>query len=89
MTEAVAKQVVDTFEKVNNRANKTRDEDLLATVESGQVREQSKADYATLKIWLKDEQKAYGTANTVGHRNSSACQENSPPSQVPGPSPWA
>ncbi|MGW0719800.1 hypothetical protein ACWD3K_34360 [Streptomyces sp. NPDC002778] len=62
VTQAATKRVVDTYERVNNRANKAQDEELLHTVEGGQVHEQSKADYATLKTWPKDEQKAYRTA---------------------------
>lgn len=62
VTQAAAKRVVDAYERVNNRANKAQDENLLGTVEGGQVHEQSKADYATLKTWPKDEQKAYRTA---------------------------
>lgn len=61
ITEQAAEKVVDTYEKVNNQANKTRDEKLLATVEAGQVHEQSKADYKVFKTWSATDQKEYGS----------------------------
>ncbi|TLS45754.1 hypothetical protein FE633_13405 [Streptomyces montanus] len=59
VTADVARATVDTYEKVNNKANKVRDGKLLGTVEGGQVHEQSLADYKQFKTWSKDEQKNY------------------------------
>ncbi|MFF5494664.1 hypothetical protein [Streptomyces aquilus] len=59
VTKAQAAKIVDNYVTVNNKANKTQDEKLLATVESGQVHEQSKADYATFAIWTKKDQAEY------------------------------
>lgn len=56
-----ASAILDTYQKVNNRANKTRNEKLLATVESGQVNEQSQADYKQWKTWSKKDQEFYGS----------------------------
>ncbi|MEU9737441.1 hypothetical protein [Streptomyces sp. NPDC048002] len=62
LTKAAAKRVVDAYEKTNNQANKIQDEGLLATVEGGQLHEQSKADYAAFDTWPKADQNAYRTA---------------------------
>ncbi|MFD7283649.1 hypothetical protein ACFV80_43330 [Streptomyces sp. NPDC059862] len=51
VTKAAASKIVNNYEKVNNRANATQDEKLLATVEGGQVHEQSQADYEQFKTW--------------------------------------
>jgi hypothetical protein len=59
VTAEVARATMDTYEKVNNKANKVRDSKLLATVEAGQVHEQSLADYKQFKTWSKDDQKGY------------------------------
>ena len=59
ITEQAAKKVVDTYEQVNNRANAKRDAKLLSTVETGQVHEQSKADYKQWETWSKKDQKEY------------------------------
>ncbi|WP_405868468.1 hypothetical protein [Streptomyces sp. NBC_00005] len=61
VTKETAKKVVDDYERVNNSANKARDEKLLATVEAGQVHEQSKADYKLFKTWSAKDQKEYGS----------------------------
>lgn len=58
---ATAASVVDTYEKANNKANATRDAQLLGTVEAGQVHEQSKADYVAWDTWTKKRQKEYAT----------------------------
>ncbi|MEU9956771.1 hypothetical protein [Streptomyces sp. NPDC050982] len=47
VTREQAAKVVDNYAAVNGKANKTRNAKLLATVEGGQVHEQSKADYKT------------------------------------------
>jgi hypothetical protein len=62
ITTAAAKAVVDAYESANNQANKTRDEKLLATVESGQVNEQSRADYKQWSTWSAKDKKEYGTS---------------------------
>ncbi|WP_158761633.1 hypothetical protein [Streptomyces sp. NRRL S-146] len=56
-----ASSVVDAYEKANNKANATRDAELLGTVEAGQVHEQSKADYTHWPTWTKKRQKTYST----------------------------
>jgi hypothetical protein len=61
ITRQAAKKVVDNYERVNNKANKTQDERLLATVEAGQLNEQSQADYEQWKTWSKKDQKEYGS----------------------------
>lgn len=61
ITKQAAEKVLDTYEKVNNRANQSRDEKLLATVEGGQVHEQSRADYKVFKTWSAKDQKEYGS----------------------------
>ncbi|MFI6494299.1 hypothetical protein [Streptomyces sp. NPDC050564] len=60
VTKETATKVVDNYEKINNEANKTRDEKLLATVEAGQVHEGSKADYTLFTTWSAKDRKAYG-----------------------------
>jgi len=62
ITTAAAKAVVDSYESANNRANKARDEKLLATVESGQLNEQSAADYKQWATWSAKDKKEYGTS---------------------------
>ncbi|MDQ1033492.1 hypothetical protein QF035_011074 [Streptomyces umbrinus] len=64
VTVDAARATVDAFEKANNEANRIRGaegEELLGTVEAGQVHEQSQADYKQSKTWSKAEQKGYGT----------------------------
>ncbi|MCF3128931.1 hypothetical protein [Streptomyces olivochromogenes] len=61
VTKEKAKELLDTYEQVNNRANKAHDEKLLATVEGGQVHEQSKADYRLMSTWSAKERKGYGS----------------------------
>ncbi|MEU9744693.1 hypothetical protein [Streptomyces niveus] len=62
ITKQAAKAVVDAYEQANNRANRLRDEKLLATVEAGQVNEQSRADYKQWSTWSATRQKEYGGA---------------------------
>ncbi|MEU6351582.1 hypothetical protein ABZ896_19940 [Streptomyces sp. NPDC047072] len=62
ITIAAAKAVVDSYESANNRANKARDERLLSTVESGQLNEQSAADYKQYPTWSAKKKKEYGTS---------------------------
>lgn len=59
VTRAQAAKIVDTYVTVNNKANKAQNEKLLATVEGGQVHEQSKADYKTFSTWTKADQSDY------------------------------
>lgn len=59
VTRAQAAKIVDTYVAVNNKANATRNAKLLGTVESGQVHEQSKGDYATFATWTKTDQSDY------------------------------
>ncbi|MGW0844273.1 hypothetical protein ACWD26_29865 [Streptomyces sp. NPDC002787] len=61
VTKATAEKILDTYEKVNNRANRTQDAKLLSTVEAGQVNAQSRADYKQWDTWSKKEQKRYGS----------------------------
>ncbi|MGW3197180.1 hypothetical protein ACWDBD_21830 [Streptomyces sp. NPDC001118] len=62
VTKQAAAELLDTYERANNRANKARNEQLLATVESGQVNEQSRADYQLWKAWPKKRQAEYQTS---------------------------
>ncbi|MGZ3099459.1 hypothetical protein [Streptomyces sp. H72] len=62
LTPEAAAEVVDTYERVNNRANAARNEKLLSTVETGQVHEQSRADYTLWETWSKKDQKEYASA---------------------------
>ncbi|MFH8236915.1 hypothetical protein [Streptomyces sp. NPDC018321] len=62
LTEQAAGEVVDEYERVNNRANAKRDEKLLGTVETGQVHEQSKADYKQWETWSEEDRKSYASA---------------------------
>ncbi|AKZ56042.1 Lipoprotein [Streptomyces ambofaciens ATCC 23877] len=62
LTQEAAAKVVDTYERVNNRANAERDEKLLSTVETGQVHEQSRADYQQWETWSKEDRKHYASA---------------------------
>lgn len=69
LTEQAAEKVVDTYERVNNRANAERDQKLLSTVEAGQVHEQSKADYKQWEVWSKEDQKEYASSFTYEDRD--------------------
>ncbi|MFE0764947.1 hypothetical protein [Streptomyces smyrnaeus] len=59
VSRAKAEQLVDHYEKVNNRANKNSDPKLLSTVEGGAVFEQSKAVYKMQKNWSAKERADY------------------------------
>ncbi|MFF7733149.1 hypothetical protein [Streptomyces sp. NPDC007984] len=59
VSRAEAKKIADHYEKVNNKANATQDEKLLATVEAGQVYAMDKATYTLVKTWPDKKQKAY------------------------------
>lgn len=61
VTTATAQRIVDTYVKTNNRANATQDAKLLATVEAGQVNEQSTADYEQWDTQSKKEKKNYAS----------------------------
>ncbi|MGW0825230.1 hypothetical protein [Streptomyces sp. NPDC002845] len=68
VTEQAAKQVLDTYENVNNKANSTRNAKLLGTVEAGQLYVQDQADYVQWKTWPKKKQKRYGSPFTYQSR---------------------
>jgi hypothetical protein len=59
VTREQAAKIVDNYVAVNNKANRTQDAKLLSTVESGQVHEQSKADYKAFGTWSKADQSDY------------------------------
>ncbi|MGW0290644.1 hypothetical protein [Streptomyces tuirus] len=59
VSQAEAKKIADHYEQVNNKANATQDEKLLATVEAGQVYAMDKATYTLVETWPSKEQKAY------------------------------
>ncbi|QQM42719.1 hypothetical protein [Streptomyces liliifuscus] len=59
VTREQAAKIVDNYAAVNGKANKTRNAKLLATVEGGQLHEQSKADYKTFGTWTKADQSDY------------------------------
>ncbi|MFF5371544.1 hypothetical protein [Streptomyces sp. NPDC013187] len=59
VSRAEAKKIADHYEQVNNKANATQDEKLLATVEAGQVHAMDKATYTLFETWPDKEQKAY------------------------------
>ncbi|MFG2437897.1 hypothetical protein [Streptomyces sp. NPDC048508] len=61
VTTQEASKILTTYENTNNRANKARDAGLLATVESGVVNAQPRADYLQAKTWTKKEQAEYGS----------------------------
>ncbi|MGW3974213.1 hypothetical protein ACWEFD_33590 [Streptomyces ardesiacus] len=59
LTKEAARQAVDTYVKINNRANATRNPGLLNTVEDGQVYEQSSADFEQWDTMTDKDQKWY------------------------------
>ncbi|MFD3379715.1 MULTISPECIES: hypothetical protein [unclassified Streptomyces] len=59
VTREQAAKIVDNYATVNGKANSTRNAELLATVEGGQVHEQSKADYKTFSTWTKADRSDY------------------------------
>lgn len=61
LSKDAATQALDTYVKVNNRANATRDPKLLNTVEDGQVYEQSSADLEQWNTMTEEDQKWYKT----------------------------
>ncbi|MFC7912447.1 hypothetical protein [Streptomyces sp. NPDC057386] len=61
VTRAEADQILDHYQEVNNKANKTRDAGLLATVEAGQLYARSKADYEQFDTLSAKEKKEYST----------------------------
>ncbi|MEH0490474.1 hypothetical protein QBA78_36070 [Streptomyces scabiei] len=56
-----AGSILDHYQEINNKANKTRDASLLATVEAGQLYARSKADYEQFDTLSAKEKKDYGT----------------------------
>lgn len=61
VTRAEADQILDHYQEINNKANKTRDAGLLATVEAGQLYARSKADYEQFDTLNAKEKKEYST----------------------------
>ncbi|ATM24554.1 lipoprotein (plasmid) [Streptomyces alboflavus] len=61
VTRAQAEKILDHYQEVNNKANKTRSASLLATVEAGQLYARSKADYEQFSTLSAKEQKDQGT----------------------------
>ncbi|MCX4573392.1 hypothetical protein OHB41_09395 [Streptomyces sp. NBC_01571] len=56
-----AGSILDHYQEINNKANKTRDASLLSTVEAGQLYARSKADYEQFDTLSAKEKKDYGT----------------------------
>ncbi|WP_405783581.1 hypothetical protein [Streptomyces sp. NBC_00859] len=69
VTRAQADKIVDHYEEVNNRSNKTRDAKLLGTVEGGQVYELSKAEFKAFPTWPSKKRKEYGNPFTYKQRS--------------------
>ncbi|MFG2440573.1 hypothetical protein [Streptomyces sp. NPDC048508] len=63
-----ASALLTNYENANNRANATRNQKLLATVEGGQLHAQSIADYEQYKTLPKKDQVQYGLAFHYTHR---------------------
>lgn len=59
VTEKAAAAVMDTYEKVNNKANASLDEKLLGTVEGGQVYAMDQANYRLVPTFSAKDRKAY------------------------------
>lgn len=68
VTPEEAKRIADHYEQVNNKANATRDEKLLSTVEDGQLHAHSTSDYTLFKTWSKKDQQEYGKPFTYVDR---------------------
>ncbi|WP_432190251.1 hypothetical protein [Streptomyces sp. Tue6028] len=62
MSVKTAAETLDTYQKINNRANHARNLPLLRTVEAGQLNVQSAADYRQFKTWPKKKQDYYAGA---------------------------
>ncbi|MET8676107.1 hypothetical protein ABZW18_00495 [Streptomyces sp. NPDC004647] len=58
---AAANNLLDRYEKVNNKANKSQDAKLLSTVEGGNLFERSNADYEQFRNMSSKEKKEYET----------------------------
>ncbi|MFC8438234.1 hypothetical protein ACFUJT_08545 [Streptomyces griseoincarnatus] len=61
VTRAEADQILDRYQKINNKANETRDASLLATVEAGQLYARSKAGYEQFSTLSAEEKKEFAT----------------------------
>ncbi|MGP3950876.1 hypothetical protein [Streptomyces sp. 7N604] len=68
VTKAEASKILDAYQSKNNRANATRNRDVLATVEGGQVFERSTADYEQFSTFSAEKRKDYGTPFFYTHR---------------------
>lgn len=68
VTVAQANSLVDRYEKINNKANKSRSADLNATIESGALRQQSLAQFRQYPAMEKKEQRNYGKPFTYADR---------------------
>ncbi|MFJ8752064.1 hypothetical protein ACIREO_22445 [Streptomyces sp. NPDC102441] len=60
VTRTEADKILDHYQEVNNRANKSRDTTLLSTVEAGQLYARSKADYEQFSTLGAKEKKEFG-----------------------------
>lgn len=69
VTRTEAARILDRYEEINAKANKIQDPKLLGTVESGQVYEQSKADYRLFSTWPKKDQAYYEKPFTYRDRS--------------------
>ncbi|GAA2623695.1 hypothetical protein [Streptomyces axinellae] len=68
VTVSQANALVDRYEKLNNKANKSRSADLNATFESGALRRQSLAQFRQYPALTKKEQRDYGKPFTYADR---------------------
>lgn len=68
VTRAEADKILDHYQEVNNKANKSRDAALLATVEAGQLYARSKADYEQFGTLSAKDKKQAGEPFTFTQR---------------------
>ncbi|MER7688282.1 hypothetical protein [Streptomyces sp. NPDC097610] len=68
VTRAEADKILDHYQEVNNKANKSRDASLLATVEAGQLYARSKADYEQFDTLSAKDKKQAGEPFTFTQR---------------------
>jgi len=59
VSQAQADKLIDHYEKINNKANKSSDPKLLSTVEGGAVFQQSKATFKVQKTWSAKDRAEY------------------------------
>ncbi|MFI9772777.1 hypothetical protein ACIHJG_38960 [Streptomyces sp. NPDC052415] len=68
VTISEANRILDHYQNVNNRANATRDAQVLGTVEAGQLYARSKAEFEQFKTLSEKDQKDYGKPFTFTDR---------------------